>query len=149
MEELLVIERRDRGVEAVRECCAIPELSRAIVPRKQFEAVFAHAVQQGRFDGWLVRVGIWPAGEADSTQAAVARRSDRTGRRIEVPVVTGLDSLGEQLEHGLFFDRCSRQDACAGRVAGDLANREPLRCGERRRQIEAEPTAAHRLPRLA
>ena len=82
---------------------------RALIPRQQGEPMLANAVEQRLLDRCLVGRGIGPAREPDRAEAPAARRSDRSGRRIEIAVVAGLDPVAEEVEHGVLVDRARRR----------------------------------------
>ena len=62
------------------------------------------AVEKRLLDCMLVRRGVRAAAQPDRAKPTASRRSYRTRCRIEVPVVPGLDAVGEKVEDRPFID---------------------------------------------
>ena len=113
----------------MRERRAVTQLKGAVVPRQQVETMLTQSLHKRLFDRRLVGRWVRPSGEADRAKATVASWSHRSARGIELTIVTGLNSIGEEGQDRSLVDRRSGQNPRAGRATCDLPNCEPLTAG--------------------
>ena len=121
---------------------AEPQLGGAVVPRQQVEAVLAYSFEQCMLDC------LWSgAGSGPLDRRIAPRRRLRVG--VTEPVAgsnspswrTSIRSPNRSRTIG-FVDGRRRQDSRAGRVPGDLADREPFASRKRRSRVEPEAAPA-------